>query len=149
MSKSEYICVCVHVCVLFLSLWRLDIWQLNFATTFSSFCFYFCVIFRSTGRENWQSSRCRLPDGDDACWTTRTPMKGCVLEGWPFKEKKTPQSAEVSVDKSFSGEFPCWSGAKLILQYQVARLEERWMNVWGDYRVPVLLAETNILAFRS
>lgn len=31
--------------------------------------------------------------------------------------------------------------------YQVARLEERWMNVWGDYRVPVQLVEPKHLGF--
>lgn len=55
----------------------------------------------------------------------------------------------MGVGKPFSGEFPCWRDAKYILLYQVARLEERWMNVWGDYRVPVQLVEPNILVFRN
>lgn len=103
---------------LFLSLWRLDIWQFHFATTtFSSFWFYFCVVFRSTGRENWQSSRCRLPDGNDARWMTRTPMKGRA-----FKEKKhlrawrwvwiNPSVVSFHVDvilsKSFGTRLPGW-----------------------------------------
>lgn len=118
-----YACVCLCVCVL-LFLWGLDIWQLHFATTtFSSFWFYLCVIFRSTGREYWQSSCCRLPDGDDACWMTRTPTKGCVLEGWPFKEKRTHLRVqrwvwinpsvvsfhvEVMLSKSFGTRLPGW-----------------------------------------
>lgn len=115
------------LCVLvFLSLWRLDIWQLNLATkAFSSFWFYFCVIFRSTGREYWQSSWCGLPDGDGACWMTRTPMLGCCVR-WRMTIKKNKKKhptvqrwgwvnpsvvsfhVDVMLSKSFGTRLPGW-----------------------------------------
>lgn len=134
---TEHVLVC-------LSLWRLDIWQLNLATkAFPSFWFYFCVIFRSTGREHQQSSWCRLPDGDGACWMTRSPFCRVAVfgEGWPFKKKKQPAvqrrarvnpsvvsfHVEVMLSKSFGTKLPGWRRdgwmSRVITEYPCS-----WLN---------------------
>lgn len=117
--------MCVEMCLCLCLCEDLTFWQLILATkAFSSFWFYFCVIFRSTGREYWQSSWCGLPDGDGALLGDQNSYEGFAVfcEGWPFKKKKHPAvqrwtwvnpsvvsfHVEVMLSKSFGTRLPGW-----------------------------------------